>query len=85
MAGSVKKKWHWVACVWATFWVGLDGRRVIEPVLPFPLHRTIHKVSRRLCCQALQPLAFCAVAPRVSSFRWGCGSWRAGDRDRHGL
>ena len=48
--------------------------RMAEPLLPFPLHRTIHSVSRQLGCQALQPLAFCAVAPRVSSFRYGCGA-----------
>ena len=69
MAGSVKRKWHGVACVSAAFLAWLDPQRVVEPVLPFSLHRTIHKVSRRLCCQALQPLTFCAVAPRVFLFR----------------
>ncbi len=58
-------------CVADVLGGGLVVRRVVGPVLPFSLHRTIHKVSSRLYCQALQPLAFCAVAPRVSSFRCG--------------
>ena len=73
MAGSVKEKWHCVACLPSVFPARVAYQRMDDLLPPFFLHRTDHKVGGQLGCQVLQPLTFSTVAPRVSSFRYGRG------------